>query len=140
MRTRLHVALIGTTSLQRKTSRQEFQDLDLSDGQPKILAYLISDEGCLQKDLAKRCHVEPATMTALLRKMEQKGLISKNIVYVSGGKRAFGISLTDTGREKAYQSLKVVDKIEEISYRGFTEEEKDTLIALLLRVSNNLSS
>ena len=140
MRKRLHVALIEASVTHRRKCRQEYQKMDLSEGQPKVLADLYTFEGHLQKDLAELCHVEPATMTVLLRNMGQKGLIVKKAVHVSGGKRAYDICLTDLGREKALESMEVMDVLEKVGYSGFTEEEKDTLIRLLERVADNLAT
>lgn len=138
MRNRLHMALINTSQTHKKRARQEFQNLDLSEGQPKVLEYLYDNEGCLQKELAAECNVEPATMTVLLKNMLGKGLIKKNTIYVSGGKRAFGIYLTELGLEKAAKLFDIIEELERISYKDFTEEEKDTLIELLYRISDNL--
>ena len=90
----LHEALIGCYTAHKRYCVQQFQNLNLTTGQPKVLYILLNNEGYLQKELAQRCHVEPATMTSLLNNMIKKGLIYKNIVYVSGGKRAYAIYLT----------------------------------------------
>lgn len=137
MRVPLHVALIASSSLHRKRSRDAFQSVGLTDGQPKVLAHLLTEEGLLQRELAARCMVEPATMTVLLRKMVADGLIWKDSVRVQG-KRAYRIYLTDRGRDLGQKALALVFELEKESYQGFTEEEKDTLIALLDRVSANL--
>lgn len=135
---RLHLALIGGYSAHKKYSFQKFQQLNLSTGQPKVLSILYQKEGCLQKDLAKRCHVEPATMTSILSNMEKKGLIYKEAVYVSGGKRANAIYMTQHGRDMAEKSNKIIDDIEEISFRGFKDKEKQLLMDLLFRIQSNL--
>jgi DNA-binding MarR family transcriptional regulator len=139
MDSRLHIALINTSLTHKKRARQEFQKADLSEGQPKVLEYLYNHEGCLQKELATECYVEPATMTVLLQNMVNKGLIEKKVAYVSGGKRAFGIYLTELGRQKAIKSYEIVNDLEKISYKGFTEDEKSTLLKLLQRISDNLN-
>ena len=86
---------------------QEFQKLNITTGQPKVLSILSQKEGYLQKDLAERCHVEPATMTSILKKMEEKELIYKKSESVSGGKRAYAIYLTEQGRALASASSAV---------------------------------
>jgi MarR family transcriptional regulator, organic hydroperoxide resistance regulator len=135
----LYMALICAFVAHKMRSRQQFQTLDLSEGQPKVLSDLYAHEGCLQKDLAEVCRVKPATMTVLLQNMVIKGLIQKKAVHVSGGKRAYGIYLTDLGREKAIKSIEIVNATDEASCKGFTEDEKNTLIELLQRVADNLS-
>lgn len=136
----LHLALITSYMAHKKRSFKSFQKLDLTTGQPKVLTVLNLDEGYPQKDLAKRCHVEPATMTSLLINMEKRNLIYKEAVYVSGGKRANAIYLTDKGRNLANKVNEIVNSIEEISFKNFDESEKLTLINLLNRVTSNLET
>jgi DNA-binding MarR family transcriptional regulator len=135
---RFHTALISSYSIHKKCSFNEFQKLNLTTGQPKILSILYQQEGYLQKDLAKRCHVEPATMTSLLANMDKKGLIYKKTEYVSGNKRAYAIYLTEKGRDLAIQINRIVDDMEKICFQGFNDDEKKLLITLLNRVQSNL--
>lgn len=137
---RLHTALIGCYHAHKKQCFSEFQKLNLSTGQPKVLSLLFENEGYLQKDLAERCLVEPATMTSLLGKLEKDGLIYKKTVYVSGNKRAFAVYLTDKGREIAAKINKIVDDIEEKSFKNFSEREKQLLIGFLNRIRYNLEN
>lgn len=134
----LHLILISSYKAHKKRSFQSFQELNLTTGQPKVLTVLNQDEGFLQKDLAKRCHVEPATMTSLLSNMEKKELIYKKAVHVSGGKRANSIYLTDKGRTLANKVNEIINNIEKISFKDFNDDEKLTLINLLNRVTSNL--
>ena len=66
-------------------------------------------------------------------------MIRKEVDHVSGGKRAFRIYLTEEGRRLADEVDRVVDEIEEKGFTGFTEEEKDQLICLLGRLTENLA-
>lgn len=137
---RLHTALIGGYSAHKKYSFHKFQKLNLSTGQPKVLSILFQKEGCLQKDLARRCHVEPATMTSILSNMEKKGLIYKEAVYVSGGKRANAIYMTQNGRDMAIKINTIIDEVEEICFQNFDDKEKKLIVDLLLRVQLNLEN
>ena len=137
---RLHTALISCYHAHKKHSFAEFQKLNLSTGQPKVLSILFHNEGYLQKDLAERCHVEPATMTSLLGKLEKDGLIYKKAVYVSGSKRANAIYLTEKGRDLAIKINLIVDEVENRSFKNFTETEKQLLISFLNRIRYNLQN
>ena len=139
MREQLIVSLISASSAHQKSCWGGFRELDLSPGQPKVLSRLRYQEGYLQKDLAALCHVEPATMVVLLSNMEKRGMIRKEVDHVSGGKRAYRIYLTEEGRRLAEQVDCVVEEIEQKSFAGFTEEEKDQLITLLGRLTENLA-
>lgn len=139
MGTRLHEALIRSSAAHRKRSRQRFQELDLSEGQPKVIAHLLKEQGVTQRELAAKCRVEPATMTSTLNSMSEKSLIRREGAHVSGGKRANRIYLTEHGMEMAGEVIQIVDELEEISYRGFTADERATLVALLSRITENLN-
>ena len=65
-------------------------------------------------------------------------MIRKEVDHVSGGKRAFRIYLTEEGRKLAEQVDMIVAEIEQKSFEGFSEEEKDSLIMLLGRMTENL--
>lgn len=136
---RLHRALIYSSSAHRKACRTEFQRLNLSEGQPKVLAVLFEKEGYLQKDLARICHVEPATMTIILSNMEKKDLIRRETSHVSGGKRAFEVYLTEKGKEIAEVVNNIVGEVENKGLKGFTVSEQEQLISYLERLGNNLS-
>lgn len=135
----LHVLLITASSLHRDRSRKQFQKLNLSEGQPKVLSILLAMEGCLQKELAEECHVKEATMTSLLQNMEKNDLILKRKDLVSGGKRAYRIFFTEKGRKMAQKVNNIVGKIEEESFKGFTNEEKEQFLGLFSRVVKNLN-
>lgn len=139
MKEQLIVALIQASSSHQKSCWAEFRTLDLSPGQPKVLSRLRYQEGYLQKDLAALCRVEPATMVVLLNNMEKKGMIRKEVDHVSGGKRAFRIYLTEEGRALAEKVDRVVEEVEVKAYEGFSQEEKEQLISLLGRLTDNLS-
>lgn len=134
----LHMILANASLMHRKTCRQKFQEMNLSDGQPKVLASLLENEGIVQKELANICFVEPATMTSLLQKMQQDGFIEKRQKAVSGGKRANCVFLTDKGREYAKASIQIMDDAEVQAFNGFTSEEKELFLSLIERLTNNL--
>lgn len=133
-----HKLLICASSLHCARRRRQFYELNLSDGQPKVLVNLLIMEGAIQKELAQRCRVKSATMTVLLRKMERDGLIFKKKEFISGGKRAYKIFLTEKGREMAEKSNRIIEKLEEECFFGFSEEEKEKFIELFSRVTKNL--
>jgi len=117
-----------------------YASLGLTSGQPKVLNVLYQEEGYLQKDLAARCRVEPATMTSLLAKMEKQDMIKKETVYVSGGKRAYAIYLTDHGRKLARQVSAKAAEADRVALTNLSEEEVYSLLTLMRRARNNLDA
>ena len=96
MREILFLSLMDTQKSHWNRSRKGFQELDLSDGQPKVLYMLRFIDGCVQKDLAKACDIKPSSMTVMLDGLEKKGYIRRKETKVSGGKRAFKVCLTES--------------------------------------------
>lgn len=120
-------------------SRKVFEVLsgrNLSVGQPKILEYLYSHDGAIQKEIAEACLIEPATVTSLLSRMEKNGLIKRK--SKEGDKRYMCVFLTDMGKENAGISIEALSNIEQTALHGFSEEEKSQFVSFLKRVNNNL--
>lgn len=138
MENRFHRLLICASAAHKKYCRQRFQELDLTEGQPKVLSVLRGMENCLQKELAEACRVEPATMTSLITKMEERGLILRTRETVSGGKRAYRIGLTEEGRKIASEVETIIREAEQQCFAGFTKAEKEVFLELFAKVSGNL--
>ena len=112
--------------------------LDLSDGQPRVLYMLRFIDGCVQKELAKACDIKPSSMTVMLDGLEKKRYIRREETKVSGGKRAFKVCLTESGKDMAEKVFWLMEDIEEETFEGITEEERLQLFDLLRRVRENL--
>lgn len=138
MREILFLALMDTQKSHWNRSRKGFQELDLSDGQPKVLYILRMIDGCVQKELAKACDIKPSSMTVMLDGLEKKGFVRREETKVSGGKRAFKVCLTEEGREMAEKVFLLMETIEEEIFEGITETEKQQLFSLLKRIRENL--
>lgn len=132
----LHRVFIRTAKMHKKTCQQRFQQLGLTEGQPKVLEYLHHHNGCSQKDLAKNCHIQPATATSLLGHLEKSGLIYREIN--SNDRRMTNVYLTEAGRASKQKVKMVFSEIDEQCLEGFTSEEKEDLIQYLERIFENL--
>lgn len=138
MREILFLSLMAAQKSHWNRSRKGFQELNLSDGQPKVLYILRGMDGCVQKDLARACDIKPSSMTVMLDGLEKKGFIHRKETKVSGGKRAYMVCLTEDGKEMAEKVFWLMETIEEETFAGIAEEEKQQLFSLLHRVSENL--
>lgn len=135
----LHEILANASLAHMKKCWQQLQGLNLSTIQPKVLAYLLGREGIIQEQLAVVCQIDPAEMTSLLQNMEEDGLIEKKLLAIPGGKRVYGIYLTDKGRSLGMSAELVMDNLERLAFQGFTDEERETFLKLIRRLTNNLS-
>lgn len=133
-----HKLLISTQTAHYKLAVGRFAALALSPGQPKILESLRHLNGCMQKDLAQACDVEPATITSLLPDMEKKGLITRKRFTSPLGKRGYQVSLTEFGMAMEKEVAEVFSEIEAICFADFNEEEKKVFLKLLERINQNI--
>ncbi len=133
----LEMLLYRAFHAQRKRLRPFMAQLKLAPGQPKILYYLVSHEGCMQKEVAEYCDIEPATASRILDTMEKGGLIRRTVA--ENNRRAGSISLTETGLRQ-YQLWETrCREVEAEMLAGFSEKEKRELTEYLKRVYKNLS-
>ena len=131
-----HLLMLENQTIFTKKFFEEITSLHLSFGQPKILEYLLDHQGCMQKDIAKACFLEPATVTSVLSKMEKdKLVIRKNL---NGNRRSLYVYLTDEGKEKAVIIKDTFEKMEEKVLVNLDDDEKKSLLLLLEKVNKNL--
>jgi len=109
----------------------------LSPGQPKILSYLIHHDGCLQKELASSCDIEPATVSKVLTGMEEAGLIQRRCSCQD--KRAVTVMITEKGRAASECMHQHFEELDEQQLKGFSEEEADQLKDYLTRIYHNMT-
>lgn len=83
----LHYLIMANQMLVQKALLEQLKDTGLTIGQPKILDYLKDHDGSNQKEIAKACFLEAGSLTTILNKMEEKGLIERRIL--NGNRRSF---------------------------------------------------
>lgn len=108
----------------------------LNPGEPKILEFLFSHEGCKQKDIAENCCLNPASVTGILGRMEKNGFIIRK--QIGDNRRALFTFLTPLGNEKATQVLRIFNEIDDCTFNDFSDEDKDILLSLFERMQSNM--
>lgn len=135
---KLFLALIGSSSAHAEASRKVFASLGLTEGQPKVLYILRRTGEVTQKQLAALCGVRDPTMTVMLEKIEKMQLIRRKRVLTEAGKSAVSVSLTEEGRALAERLECEVEALEARGFCGFTPVEREELLSLLSRVTQNM--
>lgn len=107
----------------------------LMPGQPKVLEFVAKNEGRLQRDIARACAMDRATVTGVLARMEGAGLIERH--PREGDRRALEVRLTDDGRVAAGRVARCGSEVDELACAGMTSDEREALRALLARVIAN---
>ena len=138
METSFHYLLMANQALIHKKLLSGLKDTGLSLGQPKILEYLKEHNGSSQKDIARGCHIEAGSLTSVLGRMEDKGMIERKML--NGNRRSLYVFLT----EKGQKLQKIVEKefalLEEKAFDGISEDEKEIFMDVFLKIYDNLSA
>jgi Transcriptional regulators len=137
MKTNLEMVLSRTFHAQKNKIRPGMAVIGLSPGQPKVLDYLSRRSNCMQKDIAAALDIEPATVSQILSNMEQTGLIKRS--EPAERRRAESVSMTEKGREYYEKWQLLCKEVEEISLKGFSQNEKEQYLDYLSRMYRNLT-
>jgi len=136
MKESLHYLLMANYFMIQKALVASVRDTGLTSGQPKVLDYLKNHNGAVQKDIAAGCHIEPASLTAILNGMETKGLIERRLC--PDNHRFYNVYLTETGRLYVGRLENEFDTIESYALQNFSEADKEQLIEYLSRIYNTM--
>ena len=133
----LHGSLMRLNKAHRKMAGHKFKEVNLTEGKPKLLDFLVNNSGCSQRELAKYCKIEPATATSILSGMEKEELIYRE--RNPNDKRILNVFLTEKGIEAQKKVEKVFLELDEICFDGFSEKERIEAINTLNRLYENLA-
>ena len=116
------------------------ENADLTGIQGWVLRFLYdrerSGEEVFQRDIERSFQVRRSTATELLNTMEANGYIRR--VPVERDARLKKLELTEKGRRLQDEVIAAINGVEDSLTEGFTEEEKNTLSALLEKLRRNL--
>ncbi len=132
-----HYLIMAEHSMFQKELLAKLKDSGLTIGQPKVLDYLKDHDGTSQKDIARGCHIEPGTLTTLLNRMEEAGLVERRMM--NGNRRSLYVFLTDKGKEQLELVTAAFSEMEAEAFRGLSETERKTFMDLFLRIYANTS-
>lgn len=136
----LREILLQIELLKRRKVQRFLLDIGLTpgQGQARILVYLSSHSSVTQKEIADRCMLDVTTMSRVLNKLEEMGLISRQ--RDPGCRRAYQIGLTEAGQQKAEEVNRGFERLEEMLCREFSEEEIGSLTTGLKKVKESLET
>lgn len=96
-----------------------------------------SEKDVFQKDIEAELDIRSSSATALLKRMEKNGLITR--VPVPNDTRWKKITLTPKAQEFKLKATAEMTALEQKALQGLTASEKETLFLLLQKVTKNLS-
>jgi DNA-binding MarR family transcriptional regulator len=101
-----------------------------------MLRALWKQEGLTHSELAASLHVQPATMTKMVQRMEKAGFVERK--SDPDDQRVSRVYLTDAGRAVEAEVKQVWRTLENETFDGFTMEERVLLRRFFLQVRENL--
>ena len=134
----LHYLIMANQMLVQKALLEQLKNTGLTIGQPKILDYLKEHDGSNQKEIARACFLEAGSLTIILNKMEEKGLIERRIL--NGNRRSFHIFLTEEGKKKQQLVADAFLEIEKKALSNISEKEYEQFISVYQKIYSNLQS
>ena len=117
---------------------QPIKELGFAMSQLPVLVSLKKTGPLSQAELARVAQVEQPSMAQLLNRMERDGLVQRVADPKDG--RSKLISLTNNASLKMPQGKLVMDAACLRALDGFSSDEREQLLALLIRISANLEA
>lgn len=117
-------------------SFKKFMELGVHPGQLPVLKNVYENEGISLRELAKKIHVRPPTVTVTIQRLEKAGLVYKKADPVD--LRVSRIYLTEEGKNIQIEIKALLDESEQILTQGFSEEELAVLRSYFERIVKNL--
>lgn len=127
-----HYLMMITQTLFQKQVLITFNQCGLTAGQPKILDFLGHHDGSMQKNIADGCQIDPATLTGILNRMEEKGFIERRME--KGNRRSFHIYLTELGWQKQKETMEIFQQQEAALFTQLTPEEQQIFLQTLQKL------
>ena len=131
-----HYLLMANQAAFRREVFQRLKGSGLTSGQPKILDYLGDHDGASQKEIAKGCHIEPASLTTVLHGMEEKRLIQRR--SLNGDRRTSHIFMTEKGSTLQKQVADAFALMEERAFAGIAPDERAAFLQTFAKLYANV--
>ncbi len=132
-----HYLSMANHMMVQKKLMEQLKDTGLTMGQPKVLDYLKDHDGASQKEIAAGCLIEAGSLTSILNRMEEKGLIERKML--NGNRRTFHIFMTESGKKNQKLVEETFEKIEETALNNISEEEQKVFMEIFHRIYRNLA-
>lgn len=112
------------------------EEIGVYRGQPPVLFLLQSQDGLALSDLVAHLQVAPATVTKMVQRLERAGFVYR--IPDAQDQRVTRIYLTESGRSIQDAMRRTLRQLEEETFAGLSQTERDQLYSLLARLRHNL--
>lgn len=138
MNSSFHYLVMAEQAMVQKALLARIKGSGLTLGQPKVLDYLKDHNGASQKDIAGGCHIEAGSLTSILNRMEERGIVERRMLH--GNRRSSYVFLTEKGEKLRDLVTKNFEQIEDEAFQGISEQEKEQFMQTFSRIYENLTT
>ena len=138
MNSSFHYLVMAEQAMVQKALLARIKGSGVTLGQPKVLDYLKDHNGSSQKEIARGCHIEAGSLTSILNRMEEKGLVERRMLH--GNRRNSYVFLTEKGEELRNLVTESFESIENEAFRGISEADRQQFMKTFSRIYENLTS
>ena len=117
-----------------KYYRDRITEFGLTHTQFFLLTALYEEDGILVSELAKKIGVDKATMTGLIDRLEQDGLIKREKDH--NDRRVYKIFLTKKSEELREKLTKIYHEVNMLFLSSLSNQEKETLNNIINKIEN----
>nr|WP_315024516.1 MarR family transcriptional regulator [uncultured Aminipila sp.] len=107
-------------------------------GQANLLLIILKNDGASQRDLAEQLDVRPSSMTEMLTKLEQSGMVLRK--QDDKDQRVMRIYLTEEGKRAAEEIAESKDAFAESFFSALNEDEQEQLLILIEKLCASLEA
>ncbi len=130
--------LLAQVSQAYRALSDDFMDrIGMHRAQAGLLCRLFVQDGMTQSDIADQLSVQGATVTNMLQRMEEAGLVTRR--RDDEDNRLVRVNLTDAGRERERAINEQFLKLERAVFEGISESDRVVLRQLLAHMLRNMS-
>jgi MarR family transcriptional regulator for hemolysin len=129
-------ALFETQRLMRCYAEKEARRFGLTRSQWGVLAKLERTEGLKQTEIADQLEIQPITLTRLIDKLCDRGLIERR--HDDSDRRVNRLYLTDTARPLMLKLGRLREELTETALAGLSAADTHLLVAQLETVKDNV--
>jgi DNA-binding MarR family transcriptional regulator len=121
-----------------RSSSDTFMDqVDMHRAQATLLCRLFAHDGMTQSEIADQLAVQGATITNMLQRMEEAGLVTRR--RDAEDNRLVRVYLTDAGREKERSINEQLMKLQDTIFEGIGVNDRILLRGMLRQMLHNMS-
>ena len=122
----------------RSLSDTLMDQIDMHRAQAMVLCRLFNQDGLTQSELADQLSVQGATVTNMLQRMEETGLVSRR--RDDDDNRLVRVNLTEAGRERERAITDQFVKLEQAVFEGISDDDRARLRQLLRHMLHNMTA